>query len=115
MAEKDEEFGKEQESYLSGEDEEPSDEKSQHMREGKDETDVYTEEGREELIGEREIEDWEEGFMEGAEGLGKKGHCANCKEMILEKEEIEAEIDGEKYLFCSEKCLEEFKKKHETK
>ncbi|MFC1728330.1 hypothetical protein ACFLZ7_02605 [Nanoarchaeota archaeon] len=107
----DEEFAKEKESFLSGEDEEPSDEKSQHMREGKEEVDVYSEEGREELIEEGEISPTEEGFMKGAEGLGKEGHCANCDKMLKEDSTIETEIDGERYLFCSDHCVEEFKKK----
>ncbi len=109
-----EEFSNEKEYYLSGESEETSDERIEHMKEGKDEIDVYSEEGREELIEEREIEDWEEGFMEGAEGVGKMGHCMNCKGMLKEETEIIAEIDGEKYLFCSEKCLKEFKKKKKS-
>ena len=63
-----------------------------------------------EVIGEGEISPAEDGFMEGAEGLGKEGHCANCKNMLKEESTIETEIDGEKYLFCSDKCVEEFKK-----
>lgn len=110
--EDDEEISDQREYFLRGEDEEASDEKREHMREGKDEIDVYSKEGREELIEENEIEDWEEGFAEGAEGLGKKGHCINCKKAVDEAEEILAEVNSEEYLFCSEKCLKEFKKKH---
>jgi len=37
------------------------------MREGKKEEDVYTDEGREELEDDDEIEDWEAGFSKGAQ------------------------------------------------
>ena len=111
MAKDEEEVSKEKEDFLSGETEETSDDKIKHMREGKDEVDVYSEEGREELISEGEIQPHEEGFMEGADKLGKEGHCANCKKMLKEDSTIETEIDGKRYWFCSEECLNEFRSK----
>ena len=99
----------EKEDFLS--EEETSDEKVEHMRTGTDEVDVYSKEGREELVDEGEIQPHEAAFMEGAEGLGNEGHCSNCKKMLKEDSTIEGEIDGDKHLFCSEECLEEYKKK----
>lgn len=107
-----EKYSDEKEDFQSGEEDETSDEKTLHMRTGKDEKDVYSHEGREELIEENEIEDWEEGFAEGAEGVGHEGHCMNCKKMLDEDSTFEAVMNKKKYLFCSEKCLIQFKKKN---
>lgn len=113
MANNDEDKIIEKEEFLTEHEDETSDERLEHMREGEHDIDVYSEEGREKLIEEGEIEPHEAGFAQGAEGLGKEGHCANCDKMLKEESTIEAEIDGEKYHFCSEKCAEEFRKKHE--
>jgi ribosomal protein L24E len=74
---------------------------------GDKETDIYTEEGREELEeNEGEIAPWEEGFAAGAEGT-EGGHCAHCHKPLGDREEgvIEKKRKGEETLFfCSEKC-----------
>jgi len=74
---------------------------------GDKETDIYTEEGREELEeDEGEIAPWEEGFAKGAEGT-EGGHCAHCHKPLGDREEgvIERKIKGEETLFfCSDKC-----------
>ena len=58
--------------------EESADEVEQKMRTGEKVADVYSEEGREELIEADEISEREEGFSEGAEGKGDPhvGHAA---------------------------------------
>ncbi len=76
-----------------------------------EEEDVYSEEGQEELIEGDEINEIEEGFMEGylEEGLAK---CETCGKVLKEPEEtVELEIDDEIHRFCSEKCAEEYKRK----
>ena len=76
------------------------------------EEDVYTGEGQEELIEDDEIDELEEGFMEGysEENLGE---CKTCKKVLRGPEEtVELEIADEKYMFCSERCAEKFKAKH---
>jgi YHS domain-containing protein len=83
---------------------------------GEKDEDVYSEEGRESLNEDDEIENWEDGFCEGAEGLdekGSEGSCAFCGKILGDREEgvIEREIDGEKLFFCCEKCAEEFENK----
>lgn len=52
--------------------EQTSDELKKEMDEGKEDEDVYTEEGREKLVEDGEITPEEEGFMQGAEGTGHK-------------------------------------------
>lgn len=80
------------------------------MEEGKKEEEVYSEEGREKLIEGDEIEDWEEGFMEGAEGRGEQASCAYCGKLIGEDKEniFEREFDGEIKWFCSEEHAEKY-------
>lgn len=80
---------------------------------GKKEEDVYSEEGREELLEDDEIEPFEEGFMEGAEGRGKKNCCAECGKLLGEDTEniYEREFDGELKLFDSEEHAENYAKR----
>lgn len=73
---------------------------------------VYSEEGREKLVEEDEIEGWEEGFMEGADMDGQLGKCANCGDMINERCE-EKEIEGKLRRFCCKSCIENYEEKHE--
>ena len=64
----DEEYARE-----SGMEDEPEEHKGTHedakvsIRKGEKEADVYSEEGREELVEQGELEEWEEGYVEGAE------------------------------------------------
>ena len=73
--------------------------------------DIYSEKGREDLVEDDAIEPWEEGFMRGAEGLGQDAKCGNCGEIFMSTRPIvETEIDGEVMKFCSEECVQEYKK-----
>jgi len=85
------------------------------MEEGKKEEDVYSEEGRENLADDGELDPAEQGFMEGAEGRGKKQCCAECGKLLGEDEDaiIEREFDGEVKWFCSAEHAENYAKKHD--
>ncbi len=87
------------------------------MEEGEKEADVYSEEGREKLIEDSEIEDWEEGFMEGAEDRGRQNSCAECGELLGEDEAeiFEREFNGELKWFCCEEHAEKYAAKREKK
>ena len=85
------------------------------MEKGKKETDVYSEEGREELEEGDEIEPFEEGFMEGAEGRGQKNCCAECGALLGEEDIFEREFEGDSKWFCSEEHAENYVKKHKEK
>ncbi len=85
----------------------PREDQELRMHLGKKTADVYTPEGREELEeDEGEIEPWEEGFMEGAEGRGNLGDCAFCEKPLSDEKGlvIEKRIKGKLSRFCSEKC-----------
>jgi hypothetical protein len=93
--------------------EKTEEEKKLDMEVGEKEEEVYSEEGREALVEDAEIEPWEEGFMEGAEGPGQQGKCRQCGAELLTKEgTVEKEIDGEVRFFCSNKCLEKYEQEH---
>jgi len=77
---------------------------------GNQEADIYTEEGREELEESDEIEPWEQGFSEGAEG-SESGVCAHCGKPLGDIDEvIEREVNDEKLFFCCDKCAASGKK-----
>ena len=77
-----------------------------------EEKDIYTDEGREELIDDGEIEPWEDAFMRGAEGEGEEGVCKNCDKVLTDKDKIiEKEYDGRIVRFCSSACADEYKEK----
>ena len=83
------------------------------MEVGELDEDVYTEEGREKLVEGDEISVAEEGFMEGAEGLGQKAKCVNCGAALLNEEQVvEEEIDDVVKWFCCSDCVDTYKKKH---
>jgi hypothetical protein len=71
--------------------------------EGIDDKEVYDSQARDKLVEDDEIDTWEEGFMEGAEGRGQMTSCARCGKLLSdEKDEIfERKIKGKKMLFCS--------------
>ena len=94
-----------------------SEEIETEMEKGKKEETVYSEEGREKLAEDDEMEPFEQGFMEGAEGRGKKNSCAECGKQISEDDEniVEREIEGEVKWFCSEEHAENYAKKHKEK
>lgn len=82
---------------------------------GKQEADVYTEEGREVLTENAEIEPWEEGFAQGAEGRGHLAVCAHCGEVLSgdPEKDVEREYSGDVLVFCSDKCAESGPQKKE--
>lgn len=88
----------------------------ENMEMGEKNEDVYSEEGREKLLEDAEIDAEEEGFMEGAEGRGQLAKCDNCHKVLGDDPEntVEREFDGEMHLFCSDKCAEEFSKNKST-
>lgn len=85
---------------------ETPDEFDKELHANEKEESVYTEEGREDLVEDDEIEPWEEGFSEGAVDRGEKGECAHCGKPLRQEEKkvIEREINGELYWFCSDGC-----------
>ena len=91
-----------------------SEELKQEMKEGKKEENVYSEEGREKLAEDDEIDPSEEGFMEGAEGRGQKTSCAECGKLIAEDDEniIEKEVNGEIKVFCCSEHAENYSANH---
>ena len=78
----------------------------QKMHTGEKEVNVYSEEGREELMEEDGINTAEEGFAQGAENAGELGVCATCKKILGDDKEqiIERELNNEKVFFCSDEC-----------
>ena len=100
-------------------DDEEDEEYSLDDKETTDEEDkesVYSEEGREEMEDDDEIDPVEEGFMEGAVGRGKKNCCAECGKLLSNKEDIfEREFEGEVKWFCSEEHAEKYAKKLKQK
>lgn len=96
---------------------ETTEEVEQQMDVGEKEEEVYSEEGREKLIEDAEIEDWEEGFMEGAEQRGEQHCCEECGKLLGEEETeiIEREFDGEIKWFCSSEHAQKYADKLEKK
>lgn len=77
-----------------------------------EEHDIYSDEGREDLVEDDAIEPWEEGFMRGAEGLGQDAKCRRCGKIFLGPESVmETKVDGELMRFCSEECIEKYKER----
>ena len=92
--------------------EENSEERELKIKQGEKEKDVYTEEGREALEEDDEIEPWEEGFAKGASGAGQLGKDALTGEPLMDVDDvIEAEIDEKIYRFVSRENAEKFRKK----
>ena len=72
------------------------------------EEDVYSGEGRNDLVEDDEISAEEEGFMEGAEDDGQNAKCAKCGKLLKKQNLVEKEIEGEVKWFCSEQCVEKY-------
>lgn len=81
----------------------------QHSVEGDE---IYSEEGRESLVDDDEIEPWEEGFMEGAEGGGQNAKCRKCGKILTRRDVVEREIKNKVCWFCSEDCADEYEDAH---
>ena len=79
-----------------------------------DDADIYSEGSRDDLVEDDEMTPEEDGFMDGFEKDQKTVCCAECKKLIIDPDDaVEAEIDNETYLFCSEECSTLFKQRHE--
>ena len=84
------------------------------MHTGMREEDPYTPEGRAVMEDEDEMDNVEEGFMEGASGGGQLAKDALTGEPLMgEDSVVELEIDGKLYRFVNEENAEKFKKKKE--
>ena len=69
--------------------------------------DVYSEEGREDLVEGDEISPAEEGFMEGAHDGGQGAKCRKCGK-VLTDDFIERRRADEIFRFCSEDCSDDY-------
>lgn len=87
-------------------------EKEENEKYEKPTEDYYSKEERQQMMEEDEIEPGEAGFMEGYDNPDLM-QCGKCGEEVNLEKAIEKEINGKTYLFCSEKCLEEFEKEKE--
>lgn len=85
-------------------------EEEEGKEEGDFDADVYTEEGREQLVEDDEITDVEEGFAEGYEHGETEVKCQNCGKMITDVA-VERSFRGREYFFCSISCAESYMKK----
>jgi len=99
---------------IPGLDDETDDELKAEMSTGKRDSDIYIEEGRELQEEDAEIDAWEEGFMQGAEGTGQLAKDALTGEPITSDDDVvELEWDDKLYRFVNEENAEKFKKKKE--
>ena len=76
---------------------------------------IYEEDGIQQLRDEGQLSDWEAGFMQGAAGQGKGAKCRKCGDLFTDNTPLERDIDGERHLFCSNKCAEKFLANQEKK
>ena len=82
------------------------------MEIGDKEGDIYSDEGREELIDEEdEITDIDEGFMKGYDEEEKTAECQSCGALLINENIVEEEIGDQMYRFCSSECATEFEAK----
>lgn len=93
------------------EEEENSEELKKGIEEGEKDEDIYKETASEIMQDEDEITNKEGGIIEGyEEDLSK---CAVCGKIISdEKKAVELKINGQHYMFCSEKHAAVFKKQN---
>ena len=78
------------------------------FEEGTHEGDIYDEEGREELEESDEINEIEEGFVEGYEEGEHEAKCAECGKVLIGEDFIEEELESKHYRFCSDECARAF-------
>ncbi|MEK6937746.1 MAG: hypothetical protein AABX04_01750 [Nanoarchaeota archaeon] len=51
----------------------------------------------------------EDGFLKGFEDDEKEAEeCAECGERVKAEKKVTREVEGEKYIFCSKECADEF-------
>lgn len=82
----------------------------EEIKAGERAEDVYSEEGREKLVDDDEIEPWEEAFMEGAEGRGGQTSCRQCGRLLSTNKAnvVERKIGTDDLWFCCNECAEKF-------
>ena len=81
------------------------DERKDKRASGDLENDPYDKDSLEEMREDDEVDDWEEGFMEGATGKGSGANCPACgKALPAPNRVVEKMVDGEVMLFCSAHC-----------
>ncbi len=73
--------------------------------------DVYSK-GREDLEENDEIDEAEEGFMQGYEQDKDPASCAFCKTLLTGTDFHEEELEGENLRFCSKDCADKYKEKN---
>lgn len=68
------------------------------------------EEKSEEKVAEEDLDTTEEdGFLEGFEDDDEEAEeCAECGEVVKAEKKVTRDIEGEKYVFCSKECADEF-------
>ncbi|NQU97896.1 hypothetical protein HQ533_00355 [Candidatus Woesearchaeota archaeon] len=72
------------------------------------ESTVYEDEGRKNLLDSDAIDAEEEGFMQGYD-REETVVCGFCKKpLVNSKEAVEKELNNKIHRFCSESCLQEF-------
>ena len=76
------------------------------------EDDLYSEEGREKSIDDDEIDEVEEGFMQGYDAGERLTKCALCHKLLAD-DFVEEELNDEIYRFCSDEHAESYKRKME--
>lgn len=92
--------------------EETSEQKEQAMEHGDEDEDIYSEEGRDKLEEDDEIDPWEEGFMAGASQAGQLGKDALTGEPLMDVDKVvESVIDGKMYRFVNKKNAQQFGEK----
>ncbi len=91
-----------------------SEEVKEEMEHGERNEDVYSEEGREKLVEDEEIDPEEAGFMAGAEAGGQLAKDALTGEPLMDIDDVvETEIDGQMYRFVNEENAQKFREKKE--
>ncbi len=76
--------------------------------------DIYSKEGREDLVDSDEISPAEEGFMEGAHDDGQGAKCRKCGKVLMD-DFIERKIGDEIFRFCSDECVDRYVEEREKR
>jgi len=108
-SENDEFYASEEQGILS---EESSEEILQDMESGEKDEDPDTPEGREKLVEDDEVADWEAGFSEGANEEGQLAKDALTGEPLMDVDDVvETKIDGRLYRFVNKVNAQKFREK----
>ncbi len=92
------------------EDQETEEKIEEEMEKGEVDEDVYSKEGTKKLEEGDEIDELEEGFMEGYNEEAQLAKCSFCGKILKDKF-VEIQKKKEVYRFCSSSCAEKFKSK----